>query len=200
MLEVVDTGINSFAPVASHVDVSPSEEPVFILTSGQLEAIILQAIERATAPLEDRLDAMEERGVGCGKGGEALQDGQEGLDQISRKVLDLRAENMALKRELCDLQEITARERAYDRQRIAKLESVDPQPLQKDRAEILHALVVANGGKMLAKEARKKMHLSPERFSNLLTVCDDFLEQRPYHIDRRQIVIILRSGLVRPNY
>jgi hypothetical protein len=31
------------------------------------------------------------------------------------------------------LEETTARERAYDMQRIAKLESVDPQPLQKDR-------------------------------------------------------------------
>jgi hypothetical protein len=32
--------------------------------------------------------------------------------------------------------------------------------MQKDRGEILRALLAANGGKMLAKEARKRMHLS----------------------------------------
>jgi hypothetical protein len=73
-----------------------------------------------------------------------------------------------------------------------------PQPMQKDRADILRALLVANGGKMLAKDARKKMHLSKERFSNLLLICD-FIERKPYHLDRRQDVIILKSELVRPN-
>ena len=34
-----------------------------------------------------------------------------------------------------------------------------PQPLQKDRGEILRALLAANSGKMLATDARKKMHL-----------------------------------------
>ena len=41
----------------------------------------------------------------------------------------------------------------------------DPQPLQKDRAEILRALLAANGGRMLAKDARQKMHLQKNRFS-----------------------------------
>jgi hypothetical protein len=43
---------------------------------------------------------------------------------------------------------------AYDRQRIAKLEHKEPQPLQKDRGKILRALIAANGGKILAKQAR----------------------------------------------
>jgi hypothetical protein len=73
-----------------------------------------------------------------------------------------------------------------------------PRPMQKDRADILRALLVANGGKMLAKDARKRMHLSKERFSNLLLICD-FIERKPYHLDRRQDVIILKSELVRPN-
>jgi hypothetical protein len=51
------------------------------------------------------------------------------------------------------------------RQRIAKLEQKDPQPIQKDRGEILRALLAANDGKMLAKEARQKMHLSESRLS-----------------------------------
>ncbi len=74
----------------------------------------------------------------------------------------------------------------------------EPQPMQKDRADVLRALLVANGGKMLAKDARKKMHLSKERFSNLLLICD-FIERNPYHLDRRQDVIILKSELVGPN-
>lgn len=32
----------------------------------------------------------------------------------------------------------------------------EPQPLQKDRGEILRALFVANGGKMLAKDAERR--------------------------------------------
>ena len=88
-------------------------------------------------------------------------------------------------------EETTASERAYDRQRIAKLERVDPQPLQKDRGEILRALVAANGGKMLAKEARKKMHLSRSRFSELLTTMKGELEVKPFHLKKSQNVLIL---------
>jgi hypothetical protein len=73
---------------------------------------------------------------------------------------------------------------AYDRQRITELEKVEPQPMQRDRADILKALLTANGGKMLAEDTRQKMRLSKERFSNLLLVCD-FIERKPYHFDRR---------------
>jgi len=51
----------------------------------------------------------------------------------------------------------------------------DPQPMQKDRAEILRALLVANGGRMLAKDARQKMHLRKDLFSQMLRTCD-FIE------------------------
>ena len=70
-----------------------------------------------------------------------------------------------------------------------------PQPLQKDRADILRALLVANGGKMLAKDARQKMHIKKNHFSELLRVCD-FIDTKPYHLDRRQTVIIIKSELV----
>ena len=71
----------------------------------------------------------------------------------------------------------------------------EPQPLQKDRADILRALLAANGGKMLAKDARQKMHIKKNHFAELLRVCD-FIETKPYHLDRRQTVIILKSELV----
>ena len=83
-------------------------------------------------------------------------------------------------------------------QRLTKLEKVEPQPLQKDRGEILRALLAANGGKMLAKDAKKKMHLTKNRFSELLKICD-FIERKPFHSDRRKDIIILKSELVPRN-
>jgi hypothetical protein len=70
-----------------------------------------------------------------------------------------------------------------------------PPPMQKDRADILRALLVANGGKMLAKDARKKMHIKKNHFAEFLRVCD-FTETKPFHLDRGQTVIILKSELV----
>jgi hypothetical protein len=103
----------------------------------------------------------------------------------------------------CQLQEIISRaiqdameplyqEIAYDRQRIAKLEQKEPQPLRKDRGELLRALLAVHGGRILAKDARRLMHLSKSRFSELLAICD-FIETKPYHLDRRQDIIILKS-------
>ena len=68
----------------------------------------------------------------------------------------------------------------------------EPQPLQRDRGEILSALLAVNGGKMLAKDARQKMHLSESRFSELLARMDGDIEKRPYHLDRTQNIILLR--------
>jgi hypothetical protein len=141
MEEIALARINSFAPVQA--DVQPVEEPIFVLTRSQLQEIIT----RATKPLQDRLDA---------------------------------------------LQEEIALERAYDRQRIAKLEQSEPQPLQRDRGEILRALIAANGGKMLAKDARHKMRISKKTFSLLLDTVADFIETKPYHLDKRQLVLIIK--------
>jgi len=65
-----------------------------------------------------------------------------------------------------------ARERAIYRRRITALEREESQPMQKDRAEILRALLAANGGKMLAKDARQKMRMSKQSFTNLLAVTE----------------------------
>ena len=69
----------------------------------------------------------------------------------------------------------------------------EPQPMQKDRADILRALLAANGGKMLAKDARQKMHLSKPLFSMLLATMDDHIEIKPLHSDNRRKVLILRT-------
>ena len=86
-----------------------------------------------------------------------------------------------------------ARDIAYDRQRLAKLETPpDPMPSQKDRAEILRALLVANSGKMFEKEARQKMRLSKSQFSQLLASIKDHVELKPYHLDKRQKILLLK--------
>jgi hypothetical protein len=93
------------------------------------------------------------------------------------------------------VQEATERlylEIAYDRQRISKLEQREPQPLQKDRGDILRALIAANGGKMLAKEARQKMHLNKPRFSELLATIKNDIEIKPYHLRKNQKVLVLK--------
>jgi len=86
-----------------------------------------------------------------------------------------------------------ARDIAYDRQRLARLEAPpDQTPSQKDRGEILRALLAANGGKMPLKEVRQKMHLSKAQFSQLLASIDNSIEQKTYHLDKRQKILILR--------
>jgi predicted nuclease with TOPRIM domain len=107
------------------------------------------------------------------------------------EILDLRQQVLALGSHLDDTEGRLALDIALDRQRISKLERIEPRPMEKDRADILRALLAANNGKLLAKELRKKMHLSKERFSKLLDTCD-FIETKPYHLDRRQLVIILK--------
>lgn len=71
---------------------------------------------------------------------------------------------------------------------------LDLQPLQRDRAEILRALLAVNNGKMSAKEARQKMHLSKATFSVLLSkmIAKGYVEKKPYYLDRTQNIIIMR--------
>lgn len=100
------------------------------------------------------------------------------------------SEIKATRAELDALREEVAKERAIDRRRIAALGRDEPQPMQKDRGEILRALLVANGGKILAKEARQKMRMSKQSFTNLLAVVDG-IDIRPLRTDKRQRLLIL---------
>jgi hypothetical protein len=67
-----------------------------------------------------------------------------------------------------------------------------PKPIQRDRGEILRALIAANGGKMLRSEARKKMRLSESRFSELLATTTEYIEVKPYHRNEKMKVLILK--------
>jgi hypothetical protein len=169
-MEVVDaTQINSFAHEAQQADVQPSE-PIFLLTGSQLQEIITRAIQ----PLQDEVAQLKDT-----------------IASLENKVAALTTtEDQDFKILSHDISDAFF---AIDE--IDQRQKIKPQPLQRDRGEILRALLAANGGKMLTKEARQKMHLGKNRFSELLKACD-FTETKPYHLDRRQDVIILKSKLV----
>lgn len=100
------------------------EEQIFVLSGSQLQDLISQAIEQATAPLESRIASLE-RGVGGGEGGEervrSLPGGQEMQISTFQAVQDLRAENRALNTKLEALQELMPWVEALSR-KIARLE------------------------------------------------------------------------------
>ena len=113
--------------------------------------------------------------------------------QLLAELAALRAEVDYLKREnttlsdnqLIQLRLIKQLQEAARRQ---------PQPLQRDRAEILRALLAANGGMMLAKDARLKMHLSKQLFSMLLVTIGEYIEIRPLYSDNRKKLLILKTS------
>jgi len=110
-----------------------------------------------------------------------------GLNEISKlraKIVTLESrQNVDIGRLALDID--------CDRQRLTKLEKVKPQPLQKDRGEILRALITANGGKMLAKDARQKMHLSKPLFSMLLATMKDCIEVKSSRLKGNQKLLVL---------
>lgn len=113
------------------------------------------------------------------------------IEKLNDRIAALESHISALDAHQSEDMEHLARSIAEDRQRITKLEEPTIQPLQKDRGEILRSLIVANGGKILAKDARKKMRVPKSSFSELLKACD-FVEKRPYHLDSRQDVLVLK--------
>ncbi len=165
MSEIALAKINSFAHVAQQVQEQPSEESVFVLSSSQLQEIITQGVQDATKSLNSKIDALEDRIIKQDEKIVALEATQDTLGENDLNQLRL----------IADLRK--------DR---------EPQPLQKDRGEILRALLAANGGKMLAKEARQKMHLIKPRFSELLATMKNDIEVRPYHLKKNQKVLVLK--------
>ena len=124
-------------------------------------------------------------------------------DIISRTILPLQAELQDLKDTIAiQGEKIAALEATQDTQGENELNMLRlindlrkdkaPQPLQKDRGEILRALLAANGGKMLAKEARQKMHLNQPRFSELLATMRDCIDTKSYHINKSAKILILK--------
>ena len=159
----------------SEAEVPPSEDPIFVLTSSQLRQIITEAVHEAIQPLQDRIEGLESTVASQGEETVFMRSTVASLEsllesEISRVCVDI----------------------AHDRRRLAALEKVEPQPLQKDRGEILRALIAANGGKMLAKDARAKMRMDKGNFSRLLDILKDDIETKPLHQDKRNLVLIIK--------
>jgi len=163
MDNVASAKINTFGKSPKADFVSPSEQ-LITLTIGQLQDLLKEAIQ----PLQDEVESFRVTVARQEEKIAALESTQE--QDVDRICLDI----------------------AYDRQRLAKLERVEPQPMQRDRADILRALIAANGGKMLAKDARKKMRLDEATFSRLLDATEEHIEKRAYHLDKRQSILIIK--------
>ena len=112
---------------------------------------------------------------------EALQPLQDRISQLEDTVIQLE-----------DMLALRAQEIAQDRQRITKLEVIEPTPAQQDRGEVLQAILAANGGKMLAKDARHTMRLPESRFSELLATVPE-VGKRPFYLNKKQNIIYLKS-------
>ena len=117
---------------------------------------------------------------------QSLQDRISYLEGIIVQLKEENAAMAAMQAHLVENQEIQAR-------LIKQLQTKrEPQPMQKDRGEILRALLVANGGKMLEKEARQKMHLSKSQFSQILAAMQGDIAAKPYHLDKRQKILQIK--------
>ena len=162
MTKLASASINTFGPSPKAGFESPSEQ-------------LIQAIQEAIQPLQDRISSLEDR------------------------VTGLQEENAALRAKLASRESLQEQDTtrmcldiAYDRRRLAALEKVEPQPLQRDRGDILRALITANGGKMLAKDARAKMRMDKGNFSRLLDTLDDYIDTKPLHYDKRNLLLIIK--------
>jgi hypothetical protein len=123
----------------------------------------------------------------------AAKDKPENIEQLRAEIATLRTELENLRRQRDEELTRVFKEIALDRQRLTRLETPpDPTPSQKDRGEILRALLAANSGKMPAKEARQKMRLSKSQFSQLLGSMNGDIAMNPYYLDKRQKILKLK--------
>ena len=107
------------------------------------------------------------------------------LEEMGRQRAEIELLKKDLKLDRADIRDL------YEA--IDHIEQIKIQPEQKNRGEILRALIVANGGKMLAKDARRKMGLKKATFSVLLGTMKGEILKKPYHLNKSQLVLSLRS-------
>ena len=148
-MDVVDTTqINTFGTASPKADVSPSEEPIFVLTGSQLQEIISRAIQ----PLQDEVQSLKDIIASLENKVSALTTTQE--QEVNRLAVDI----------------------AFDRQRIAKLEHA-PGPANEDRIEKLKDYLTAKKDAGLRPEvsfteARAYLEVSRSQFSQLISKLD----------------------------
>lgn len=208
MIDVANARLNTFGLSPKANFVSPTEGPIFILTSGQLQEIISQAIAQA-------LEKRQEVSVGQDK---LLQLIEAQTQEIETLKSILQAQDERLK-ELESLQEVYHGEspapedrpslrEALQRQKEAQaslpsrvwsieedlksleqevggLKEREPQAPggKKTQARIkeLKQILKAYGGSRTFKELEKSLSLSPQQFTYLVS----HLDKRSFEISRR---------------
>lgn len=193
----MSSALPSFVP-ASELPSSPSREE-------ELEAIIRRQAEQLERLQDDgpqRECSVEPREIRKFIDIISVLDGR--IVTLEKLVEKQAVQISDLNKDMREAQEDIEQIRLYfpkliaeDRHRLAEIEgrlTVAPQKKQIDRGEVLLALLAARGGKMMAKDARHKLSLSESQFSQLLSVLRNRIDVRPYHLDKRQNVILLKSG------
>jgi FtsZ-binding cell division protein ZapB len=166
MSEIASASINTLPSERQAGFESPSEQ-LIVLTYAQLQDLIKEAVEQAIQPLQDEIE-------------ELRSDREKDRAEFERFKATHRTFAVQTTKDIEAIFEATIEATAK------------PQPLQKDRGDILRALIAANGGKMLAKDARQKMHLGKEQFSLLLSKMEEYVGTKPFHQDRRKLVLFIK--------
>jgi uncharacterized coiled-coil protein SlyX len=156
--------------------VPPTEDPVFILTSGQLQDLITAAVEQAIQPLQDRIEALEAT--------VARQDGEIAALEATQ---DTQADNQLIQLRLI----------GQLREAAQKTAAPAPPRGEKTLARIakIDEILKARGPTTL-KELERILKISPKEMNRLLTR----LDKRRYEIhsrpgDEREKVIKLKAQI-----
>lgn len=107
------------------------------------------------------------------------------LEEMGRQRAEIELLKKDLKLDRADIRDL------YEA--IDHIEQIKIQPEQKNRGEILRALIVANGGKMLAKDARQRLGMDKASFSRLLSAMRQEITVKKFHLNKRQNVISLKG-------
>lgn len=152
-MEIVDTlQINTFGN-SPKADVPPSEDPIFVLTSSQLQEIITRAIQ----PLQDRIESLESIVASQG----------DKLSIVKDRVVDVEVEQDFIRSDLLKLC-------AKADQNTAAIGKTS----EKRIAEIDKILKASPNGAAPFKLIRDKLGLAPNQFSRLISS----LDKRKYQV------------------
>jgi len=156
--------------------VSPSEEPVFILTSSQLQDLITRAVEQAIQPLQDRIDALE-----------ATVARQDEKIASLEATADTQADNQLIQLRLINglreaAQKTAAPAPPKGAKTLARLAKIDE--------------ILKTRGPTTLKEIKRILKISPKEMNRLLTR----LDKRRYEVhsrpgDEREKVIKLKAQI-----
>ena len=121
----------------------------------------------------------------------------EAIQPLQAEVQDLKVTVARQQEEIAALtttQDLHAENQFIQLQLINDLRGHKKQTVNHEhRIEILRSLLAAHGGKMLTKEARQIMKMDKGAFSRLVDSMDEYVETKPYSLNRRQTILILKS-------